>query len=70
MAAKKVKRVVTHDKLYMRVDGKTVHVAKGTELSLTEEQAERLGKKVADAKKAASVTADSKEESKEESKES
>lgn len=60
MAAKKtVKRVVSHPKLFMRVDGKTVHVEKGTELTLTEDQAEKLEAKLEPVKAQKKVTADS-----------
>lgn len=45
---KTVKRVVVHPKLYMAVEGKLQLVPVGTELTLTTEQAERLGKKVVD----------------------
>ncbi len=46
MAEKKVTRTVKHEKLYMSVDGKMVHVKKGTELTLTESKAASLGAKL------------------------
>lgn len=51
----KVKRVVTHPKLYLAVAGVLTHVAAGTEVSLTAEQAKGLGSKVADPKASAAV---------------
>jgi hypothetical protein len=45
---KTVKRIVVHPKLTMRVDGHMQRVPVGTELTLTETQAKRLGRKVAD----------------------
>lgn len=46
--AKTVKRTVVHPKLYLRVDGKLQHVKKGTEVTITKEQCENLGAKLAD----------------------
>ncbi len=46
--AKSVKRVVVHPKLYMAVDGKLQRIPPGTEITITKEQCERFGDKVAD----------------------
>ena len=48
MSDKKVKREVAHPKLYLRVGGKLQHVKKGTQLTVTEGQAARLGAKLVD----------------------
>lgn len=53
-----VKRIVEHNKLYMRVNGETVHLEKGSEVTMTEEQAKRLGKKVSEPKAKKSAKAD------------
>lgn len=45
---KTVKRVVTHPKLFMKVEGKLQHVPQGTELTLTDSQADALADKTAD----------------------
>ena len=46
-APKKPTHVVEHGKLYMAVNGKLQHVAKGTQLVLSDDQARGLGAKVA-----------------------
>lgn len=43
-----VKRIVTHPRFYMKMGGKLQHVPKGTELTLSEEQAARMRTKLAD----------------------
>jgi hypothetical protein len=48
MADKKMKRIVAHPKLYLRVDGKLQLLPKGTEITVTKEQCEALGKKLMD----------------------
>lgn len=45
-ASKKPTHVVGHRRLYLAVKGKMEHVAKGTQLALTEDQAKGLGRKV------------------------
>lgn len=55
-----VKRIVAHPKLYLRVEGKLQHIPKGTELTLTKEQAESLGAKVLDPKEAKKLDATAK----------
>lgn len=51
MAEKTVKRIVTHPKFYFAVGGKLQKIAVGTEITLSEKEAERLKKKVADPSK-------------------
>jgi len=46
-ADKKVTRVVVHPRYYQKVKGVMVHVAPGTEVEVTEAQAERAGVKLA-----------------------
>ena len=46
-APKKPTHVVEHGKLYMAVNGKLQHVAKGTQLVLSADQANGLGARVA-----------------------
>lgn len=48
MADEKMKRIVAHPKLYMRVEGKLQHIPKGTEVTVTKMQCEALGKKLMD----------------------
>jgi len=45
---KTVKVIVSHPRLFLSVKGKLQHVEKGTELTLTAEQAKKLGSKVQD----------------------
>lgn len=45
MAAQKMTHEVTHNKLYMMVGGKLVHIAKGTQLALDGKTAAGLIKK-------------------------
>ena len=45
---KMVKRVVVHPKFYMMVEGKMTHIAVGTEVSVTEAEAEKKARKLAD----------------------
>lgn len=52
------KREVVHPKLFMRVNGERKHLAPGTLVDLTDEQVERLGKKVAIPGSTKVVTAD------------
>jgi len=56
MADKKM--VVDHPKLYMVVGGKMQHVKPGTEVTVSEEQAKKLGEKLKVAEGKKSVTAD------------
>ena len=51
----KLKRIVAHPKLYLAVGGVLHLVPKGTEITVTEEQAKRLGKKLSDPSGAGSV---------------
>lgn len=55
MANKKPTHVVVHKKLYLGVGGKLQHVKVGAQLTLSEEQAERLGKKVMSIKEAKTI---------------
>ena len=45
-ASKKSTHTVKHRRLYLAVKGKMEHVAEGTQLALTEDQAKGLGRKV------------------------
>lgn len=49
--ANTVKRIVVHPKLYLAVEGKLQRVPPGTEITITKEQCERFGSKVADPSK-------------------
>lgn len=51
MAEKTVKRIVTHPKQYFAVGGKLQRMAVGTEVTLSEKEAERLKRRVADPSK-------------------
>jgi len=44
-APKRPTHVVVHGRLYLAVKGKLEHIKKGTQLTLTEKQAEGLGKR-------------------------
>lgn len=44
----KIKRIVAHPKFYTAVSGKLEHLAAGTEITVTAEQAKRLGTKLVD----------------------
>lgn len=43
-----VKRIVAHPKLYLRVEGKLQHIPKGTEVTVTKDQCEKLGARLMD----------------------
>ena len=55
MANKKPTHVVVHKKLYLAVGGKLQQVKVGTQLTLSEEQANRLGKKVMSIKESKTI---------------
>lgn len=48
MAEQKLKRVIKHPKLYMRVNDKLQRMKVGTPVTVTKDQARRLGAKLAD----------------------
>lgn len=48
MSTEKLKRIVAHPKFYTAVGGKLQHIPIGTEMTVTAEQAKRLGSKLAD----------------------
>lgn len=59
-APKKATHVVNHRRLYLAVGGQLQHVPAGTEVAMSNEQAKRLGGKVAKIgeQKAVDLTAD------------
>lgn len=54
------KRIVRHPKLYLAVAGALQHVPKGTEVTVTDEQIKRLGKKLEDPAQAKALDATAK----------
>lgn len=55
------KRTVAHKNLYLAVGGKLQHVEAGTEVSLSDEQAKRLGNKLVPEGRKKAVKADQEE---------